>query len=89
MMCSLRYVNGVLTYAMVGSLTHVMLCYVMLCYGMLYYVMLTALYNNMCYVMTCYIAEGCYVNCVLDYDDICYVNMLHVLSCTFLHKNNI
>ena len=40
-------------------------------------------------VMTCYIAAGCYVNCVLGYDDICYVNVLHVLSCTFLHESNI
>ena len=48
--------------------------------------MLSALYNNMCYVMTCYIAAGCYVNCVLGYDDICNVKMLHVLSCTFLHE---
>ena len=47
--------------------------------------MLTALYNNMCYVMTCYIAAWCYVNCVLGYAHICYVNLLHVLSCTFLH----
>ena len=54
---------------------------------MLWYVMLTALYNNMCYVMTCYIAAGCYVNCVLGYDNICYVNMLHVLSCTFFTQN--
>ena len=38
MMCSLRYVTGVLTYAMVGSLTHVMLCYVMLWYAILCYV---------------------------------------------------
>ena len=30
-----------------------------------------------------------YVNCVLGYEHICQVNMLHVLSCTFLHKNNI
>ena len=63
-----------------------MLCYVMLCYVMLCYVMLTALYNNMCYVMTCCIAAGCYVNCVLGYDNIFYVNMVHVLSCTFSHE---
>ena len=48
--------------------------------------MLIALYNHMCDVMTCYIAAVCYVNCVLGYDKICYVNMLHVLSCTFLHE---
>ena len=35
--------------------------------------------------MLCYV----YVNCVLGYEHICYVNMLHVLSCTFLHENNI
>ena len=55
--------------------------------GILYIV--TALYNNMCYDMTRYIDAGCYVNRVLGYDNICYVNMLHVLSCTFLHENNI
>ena len=48
--------------------------------------MLTALYNNMCYGMTCYIAAGWYADCVLGYDNICYVNMLHVLSCTFAHE---
>ena len=52
---------------------------------MLCYDMVTAL-CNMCYVTTCYIVAGCYVNCVLGYDNICYVNMLHVLSCTFLHE---
>ena len=30
-----------------------------------------------------------YVNCVLGYEHMCYVNMLHVISCTFLHENNI
>ena len=44
-------------------------------------------------VMTCYIAAGCYINCVLGYDDIYIyiycVNMLHVFSCTFLHEENI
>ena len=35
--------------------------------------------------MLCYV----YVNCVLGYEHICQVNMLHVFSCTFLHKNNI
>ena len=40
---------------------------------------------NICYVMLCYV----YVNCVLGYEHICYVNMLHVFSCTFLHENNI
>ena len=74
MMCYLIYAIGVLTYAMLGSLTHVMSCYVML----------SALYNNMCYVMTCYIAAICYVNRVLGYD-ISYVNMLHVYSCRREH----
>ena len=54
---------------------------------MLCYVMLTALYTNMCYDMTCYIAAGSYVNCVLGYDNICYVHMLHVFSCTSLHED--
>ena len=45
---------------------------------------------NVCKVRTmniclCYV----YVNCVLGYEHICQVNMLHVLSCTFLHENNI
>ena len=53
---------------------------------MLWCVMLIALYNNLCYAMTCYIAAGCYVNCVLGYDHICYVNMLHVLACTFFTR---
>ena len=35
--------------------------------------------------MLCYV----YVNCVLGYEHICQVNMLHVFSCTFLHENNI
>ena len=39
-------------------------------------------------IMTCCIAAGCYVNCVLGYDNICNVNMLHVLSCTFLHDKD-
>ena len=30
-----------------------------------------------------------YVNCVLGYEHICQVNMLHVFSCTVFHKNNI
>ena len=59
------------------------ICYVTVCYGML-----TALCNNRCYVMTCYTVAGCYVNCVLGYDTICYVNMLHLLSCTFLQKKH-
>ena len=66
-----------------------MLCYVMICYGMVWYVMITAFYNNMSYVMTCYIAAGCYVNCVLGYDKIRYVNMLHVLWCTFYTRTTI
>ena len=78
-MCLLRYATGVLTYAILGSLAYLMLCYVMS----------TALYVIMCYVMTSYIAAGCYVNCVLGCDNIRYVNMLHVLSCTFVHDNYI
>ena len=39
-------------------------------HAMLCYVILTAVYNNMCYAMTCYIAAGCYVDCVLGYDNI-------------------
>ena len=56
---------------------------------MLWYVMLAALYNNTCYVMTRYIVAVCYVNCVLGYDNICYVHMLHVLSGIVLHETNI
>ena len=37
-------------------------------------------------VMTCYIAAGCVANCVLGYDNICYVNMLHVFSCTLFAR---
>ena len=75
--CCVRFIN----------ICYIMLC--MLCYVMLCYVMLTASYNNMCYVMICCIAAGCYVNCVLGYEHICYFNMLHVLSCTFLHEKHI
>ena len=33
--------------------------------------------DNICqHSITCYIAAGCYVNCVLGYDQICYDNML-------------
>ena len=60
------------------------ICYVMVCYGML-----TALCNNRCYAMTCYIVAGCYVNCVLGYDKICYDNMLHIFACTFLQQKHI
>ena len=55
---------------------------------MLCYDMVTALCNKRCYVMTCYIVAGCYVNCVLGYDNICYVNKLHVLSCIFFYTRN-
>ena len=63
----------------------IIICYVMVCYGML-----TALCNNRCYVMTCYIVAGCYVNCVLGYDNICYANMLPIYyRVHFYNINNI
>ena len=45
--------------------------------------------DNICNVRTMIICYNGYVNCVLGYERLCYLNMLHVLSCTFLHENNI